>query len=179
MRKDWSMGSNTQQKLGKVRPPRVQITYDVETGGVSTSKTLPLVVGVIGDLAPGSAVSQERLGDRQFVKISEDSFDSVLSSFCPTLEYKVRDCTKPEGDVQVALKIKSLEDLSPAGVAMAVPEVAALLETRGKLNDLLAKLEGNDRLNELLSEIVASTELQDKAKSELEKRKAPQPSEKQ
>ena len=30
--------SNTQKKLGKARPPRVQITYDVEVGGAQSKK---------------------------------------------------------------------------------------------------------------------------------------------
>ena len=166
------MVTNTQQKLGKVRPPRVQITYDVETGGATTTKTLPLVVGVIADIAPGSPVAEKRLNEREFVKIDEDSFDNVMSSLGPTLELTVPDFTKGEGDnkITTTLKFKSLQDMTPAGVAMAVPEIAALLEARGRLNDLLAKLEGNDRLNELLSDMVASTELQARAKNELEKR---------
>lgn len=169
------MTANTQQKLGKIRPPRVQITYDVETGGVATSKTLPLVVGVIADLAPGSPIAEERLGDRQFVKIDENSFDSVMASLGASLDFAVPDYTKGNGEEKISttLKFKSLQDFTPAGVALAVPEIAALLETRGRLNDLLAKLEGNDKLNELLSDMVASTELQSRAKSELEKRKTP------
>ena len=40
---------STQHKLDRVRPPRVQITYDVETGGAIEVKELPFVVGVLGD----------------------------------------------------------------------------------------------------------------------------------
>ena len=35
-----------QQKLKRIRPPRVQITYDVEIGGAIEMKELPFVVGV-------------------------------------------------------------------------------------------------------------------------------------
>ena len=38
-----------QHKLDRVRPPRVQITYDVEVGGAIELKELPFVVGVLGD----------------------------------------------------------------------------------------------------------------------------------
>ncbi len=41
--------SNTQHKLDKTRPHRVQITYDVETGDAETAKELPLVIGVLGE----------------------------------------------------------------------------------------------------------------------------------
>jgi len=33
---------STQQKLSRNRPPRVQITYDVEVGGAIETKELPL-----------------------------------------------------------------------------------------------------------------------------------------
>ena len=38
-----------QHKIDRVRPPRVQITYDVEVGGAIELKELPFVVGVMGD----------------------------------------------------------------------------------------------------------------------------------
>ena len=40
---------STQKKLERVRPPRVQISYDVETGGAIELKELPFVMGVLGD----------------------------------------------------------------------------------------------------------------------------------
>ena len=40
---------SAQHKLDRVRPPRVQITYDVEIGGAIELKELPFVVGVLGD----------------------------------------------------------------------------------------------------------------------------------
>ena len=41
---------STQQKLSRVRPPRVQITYDVEIGDAIELKELPFVIGVLADL---------------------------------------------------------------------------------------------------------------------------------
>ena len=42
---------STQHKLDRVRSPRVQITYDVETGSGVFKAELPFVVGVLADLA--------------------------------------------------------------------------------------------------------------------------------
>jgi type VI secretion system protein ImpB len=39
-----------QHKLSRVRRPRVQISYDVETGGAMRRVELPFVVGVLSDL---------------------------------------------------------------------------------------------------------------------------------
>ena len=42
---------SVQQKLTRVRPPRVQLTYEVERGDAIEQKELPFVVGVVGDFA--------------------------------------------------------------------------------------------------------------------------------
>ena len=54
------MPESTQHKLDRVRPPRVQITYDVETRGSFVKKELPFVVGIMADLStpdPGAKLS--------------------------------------------------------------------------------------------------------------------------
>ena len=45
---------SVQKRLQKVRPPRVQLTYDVEIGDAIEVKELPFVVGVLGDFAAQS-----------------------------------------------------------------------------------------------------------------------------
>src|SRR5215207_7501118 len=40
-----------QHKLDRVRRPRVQITYDVETGGAMQKTELPFVMGIMADLS--------------------------------------------------------------------------------------------------------------------------------
>ena len=45
------MAESIQHKLDRVRPPRVQITYDVETGGAIQKRELPLIVGILADLS--------------------------------------------------------------------------------------------------------------------------------
>ena len=43
------MSSSIQHALLRIRPPRVKITYDVETGGAIEKKELPFLVGVPAD----------------------------------------------------------------------------------------------------------------------------------
>ena len=66
---------STQQKLSRVRPPRVHITYDVEVGGAIESKEIPFVVGVMGDYSGMPAESLPRVRDRKFIEIDRDNFD--------------------------------------------------------------------------------------------------------
>ncbi|MCP6318787.1 type VI secretion system contractile sheath small subunit, partial [Klebsiella pneumoniae] len=66
---------SVQKRLQKVRPPRVQLTYDVEIGDAIEQKELPFVVGVVADLSGQSEVPQPKLRDRKFVNIDRDNFD--------------------------------------------------------------------------------------------------------
>ena len=45
------MADSLQKWVGRNRPPRVQITYDVEIGDAVEKRELPFVVGVLADLA--------------------------------------------------------------------------------------------------------------------------------
>jgi type VI secretion system protein ImpB len=126
----------------------------VETGGAVEEKTLPLVVGVVADLAPGSP-TQERLRDRSFVSVDAENYDAVMAAMSPRLQLSVENRLGTGAKkLNVDLTFSALDSFSPAGVARSVPAIAKLLQTRAKLNDLLAKLEGNERLNDLLAEVV-------------------------
>ena len=163
------MSNNTQKKLGKIRPPRVQITYDVEVGDAVQQKVLPFVVGVVADLAPGGSLAGTRLRDRQFIEVDVDSLDKVMGSLNPTLKFSVENRLNADGEkLGITMSFPEMASFSPANVAKSVPQLAKMLETRGRLNDLLAKLEGNDRLNDLLAEVVLNTEVQKLAHSEMD-----------
>lgn len=164
------MSGGTQKKIGKVRPPRVQITYDVETGDAVNQKSLPFVVGVLADLNPGGA-NETRLRDRSFVSIDGDNFDKVMSAVNPTVAVTVPNKLSSEGgNMRLEMSFSELDAFSPGRVAKSVPQLNQLLEARERLNDLLAKLEGNDKLNDLLAEVVLNTEVQVKACSEQRER---------
>ncbi|WP_175983128.1 type VI secretion system contractile sheath small subunit [Caballeronia zhejiangensis] len=152
---------STQHRLGKIRSPRVQITYDVEVGDAPTQKELPFVVGVIADLAPGSAQAKGRLRDRTFSSVDAESFDSVMASLAPTLTLKVKNHLSGDGGMMnVSLHFDKLASFTPDAIASSVPQLSKLLAARARLNDLLAKLEGNETLNDLLYQIVSAPQLQ-------------------
>ena len=63
------MGESIQKRLGRVRPPRVQITYDVEVGDAIVKKELPFVMGIMADLA-GDRTVREIWGFRRWPSTS-------------------------------------------------------------------------------------------------------------
>ena len=98
------MGESIQKRLGRGRPPRVQITYDVEVGDAIVKKELPFVMGIMADLA-GDRTVREDLGLppvpeyklRTFAAVDRDNFDD---NRCPRaqafragpLHYRRREC---------------------------------------------------------------------------------------
>ncbi len=162
---------STQHKLDRVRPPRVQITYDVEVGDAIEVKELPFVMGVLGDFSGQPAEPLARLKDRKFVEVTPDNFDSVLESMRPHLAFTVENKLSEDADapkLAVDLHFKSMDDFEPDHVARQVKPLRELLELRERLSDLRGSLQGNDKLEEVLREAVSNTEKLSRLKSEIE-----------
>src|SRR5262249_18904673 len=144
------MAESLQHKLDRVRRPRVQITYDVETGGAMEKVELPFVVGVIADLSGQPKDPLRPLKERKFVPIDRDNFNEVLAKATPRLAMKVDDkLTGKDQKLAVELNFKHIDDFEPARVAQQVGPLNELLEMRKRLTELLSKLEGNDKLDQL------------------------------
>jgi type VI secretion system protein ImpB len=161
---------STQKKLERVRPPRVNITYDVELGGAIEMKELPFVMGVLGDFSGQPQEPLARLADRKFVDVTLDNFDDVLASMKPHLAYAVENKLTGEpnaGKLGIDLTFKSLDDFSPEAVARQVGPLRELLELRQKLADLRGSLQGNVKLDEILQATLSDDEKMKQLKAEL------------
>lgn len=145
------MPESTQHKLDRIRPPRVQITYDVEIGGAIQKKELPLVMGILADLSGKPEEALPKLKDRKFVEIDRDNFNDILRSITPRMTAQVDNkLSKDGGKTAIELKFRHLDDFSPLNIVLQVEALKKLFESRQKLNDLLAKLDGNDTLDQML-----------------------------
>lgn len=159
---------STQQKLSRVRAPRVQITYDVEVGNAIEMKELPFVMGVLGDLTGQPEKPLAALKDRKFVEINPDNFDSVLKGMAPHLSFSVENkLSDKAGQIGVNLHFESFDDFSPAKVAEQVGPIKELLDLRTRLSNLRGSLQGNDKLDQALFDAVSKTEELNKLRSEI------------
>lgn len=161
--------ASTQQKLSRVRPPRVHVTYDVEVGDAIQLKELPFVMGVLGDFTGQPTEPLPRLRDRKFVEVNPDNFDEVLEGMKPHLSFSVENKLSEDPDapnLKVDLHFKSMDDFEPENVARQVKPLKELLDLRQKLSDLRGSLQGNDKLEELLLDAVNNTDKREKLKSE-------------
>ncbi len=154
-----SKKESVQKKLQRVRPPRVQLTYDVEIGDAIEQKEIPFVVGVIADFSGASENPLPKLKDRKFVNVDTDNFDDVMKGVEPRAVYRVKNTLSEKGgEFAVDLKFKSIEDFRPESIVQQVDPLRRLLEARTKLSDLRNKLAGNDKLEDILGEVLTNTE---------------------
>ncbi|WP_214250409.1 type VI secretion system contractile sheath small subunit [Pseudomonas aeruginosa] len=153
------MAESTQHKLDRVRPPRVQITYDVEIGNAIEKKELPLVVGILADLSGKPDTPPAKLVERRFVDIDRDNFNEILSSISPRATLQVDNTISgDDSKLNVELRFNHIEDFDPVNLVKQVVPLRRLFEARQRLRGLLTKLDGNDDLDQLLQDVVANTE---------------------
>ena len=137
------MPESTQHKLDRIRPPRVQITYDVETRGSFVKMELPFVVGILADLS-GNVDDPNRapLRDRKYIEIDRDNFNDILKSIGPKAQVN--------GGGKV-LSFENIDDFSPINV-LGQLDTHASYQKRTHLSDMVAKLDGNVKLQQNLLE---------------------------
>jgi type VI secretion system protein ImpB len=144
-----------QKKLSGVRPPRVHITYDVETGDAIEKREIPFVVGVLSDLSGQPERSLPPLKERKFVNVDKDTFDAVLGQINPRLAFKVNNrLSEDDTRLGVELRFKSMADFEPAAVVKQIAPLRKLLEIRNALHNMRTGLIGNDDLDSILQEIL-------------------------
>jgi type VI secretion system protein ImpB len=160
------MAESTQKKLDRVRPPRVQITYDVEIGDAIEKRELPLLVGVMADLSGMPETPLPKMKERKFVEIDRDNFNAVLAAAKPRVAFQVPNTLqKDDSKLNILLEFEEFDDFEPLNIIKKIGPLAKLYDARQRLTDLLAKLDGNDELDGLLNDVIANTDQQAELKS--------------
>ncbi len=153
------MTESVNDKLKRVRKPRVHITYDVETNGAINQKEIPFVMGVMGDYSGDNTENRKPLKDRKFSQIDRDNINDVMSNVAPQLSMKVENSLQADGsEMLVSLDFKNMEDFEPHRVVDKIEPLKKLLETRNKLRDLLTKADRSEKLEEILEEVLSNTQ---------------------
>jgi type VI secretion system protein ImpB len=149
-----------QKKVGRVRPPRVQITYDVQVGDAIEKRDLPFVAGVLADLSGMPDKPLPPILKRKFVEIDRDNLNDVMKKIGPRLAFKVSNrLNEDDTKLNVELNFESMDDFQPARIAQQITPLRKLLELRNSLANLRSSLIGNEKLDNLLQEVVQNQEL--------------------
>lgn len=163
------MAKSSQDKLKRVRKPRVHITYNVETEGAMEKKELPFVVGVLGDFSGDPTKKLDPLSKRKFTQLDRDNFNDVMRSQHAGLSISVPNTmVEEEGkEMRVNLKFESMDDFAPGRVAAQIEPLQKLLASREKLRELISKVDRSEDLEELLDKVLTNEEMRKKLSSEL------------
>ncbi|MGN6318113.1 type VI secretion system contractile sheath large subunit [Trinickia sp.] len=156
------MSESVQKKLLRVRPPRVKITYDVETGGAIEKKELPFIVGILADLQGerSDPANYPPLKERSMVEIDRDNFDDVMATILPRAVLTVakqadealKDLLKDEKDND--LTFPNIDAFEPMKVIQALPSLKALYQSRSQIRELQAKAETIDPVSAQLDAMI-------------------------
>lgn len=157
------MPESTQHKLDRIRPPRVQITYDVETRGSFVKMELPFVVGILADLS-GNVDDPNRvpLRDRKYIEIDRDNFNDIMKSV--GAKVAVNGGSKE-------LQFDKLDDFSPIRVLEQV-DLKDRYDKRTRLSDVVAKLDGNVKLQQKFLEVLTDEAKRKEMKAKIDELKS-------
>ena len=129
---------------------------------------LPFVIGVMGDFSGDPRGELKSLDDRKFTQIDRNNFDEVLRKMQPGLDLRVENTLEgDDSELAVSLNFESMDDFDPTNVAKQIPALKSLLDTRGKLRDLITKIDRSPELEKLLTQVLQNQDDLTKLSSEL------------
>ena len=150
-----------QRFIRRNRAPRVHITYE-DPYNAERRVELPFVMGVMSDLSGNnSQIQKPEVGERKFLEFDMDNFESRMAAIEPGAAFKV-DNKLGDGSgekLSVDLHFRKMDDFGPAAVARQVPAVAALLEARTQLSNLLSYMDGRAQAENLIEQLLADPAL--------------------
>ena len=150
---------DSQKFIGRNRPPRVQIEYDVEVYGSEKKVQLPFVVGVMADLAGKPVEPLPPVEERKFLEVDIDNFDERMKAIKPRVAFQVPNTLTGEGNMAVEMTFDKMDDFSPAAVAKSVEPLNKLLTARQQLANLIAYMDGKSGAEDVLQKLLADPAL--------------------
>jgi type VI secretion system protein ImpB len=155
-------------KEGSVAPKeRVNITYKPATGDQQEEVELPLRILMMGDYT--GKPDDTPLEERAVINIDKDNFNEVMAEHNISLDLNVADkLSGNEGDeMSVSLKIKSLKDFTPEGIAEQVPELRQLMQLRNALTALKGPLGNSAKFRKRIQELLGDDAARERLMKEL------------
>jgi type VI secretion system protein ImpB len=151
---------NIQHLLDKVRSPRVQITYDVETNGAKVVKELPYIIGIIADVA-GETDKPIDYFQRKFINLKMENINQVMEFLgvklnLSVLKYNTNDDNNE--NIDFSLNFKNIKDFHPDNIINNWDLLFNLKKNLISLKDLKRKVSSNNIfMNSLIKSLKDNT----------------------
>ncbi|ARP83352.1 type VI secretion system-associated protein [Bordetella genomosp. 8] len=150
---------NSQKSIGRMRPPRVQIEYEVEVNGAEKKVNLPFVMGVMSDLSGQSLEALPPVAVRKFLEIDSENFDDRMAAIKPRVATSVPNALTGEGNLGVDITFECMDDFSPAAIARKVEPLRRMLEARSHLANLMTYMDGKVSAEDMVSRLLSDPAL--------------------
>ncbi len=156
------MSEGAQARLRGMRPPRVRMTYEVETAGQIEQRELPFVVGVLADLSGGrpDGAAMPPLAKRPMLAIDRDSFDTVMAQIAPRVALTAANHADAEPGALLGddgeLTLPGIAAFEPMAIVQALPSLRQRHAVRTQWRKLQARAEADETLAAALEAWVAS-----------------------
>ncbi|MGD0770031.1 MAG: type VI secretion system contractile sheath small subunit [Tepidisphaeraceae bacterium] len=137
---------------------RVNIKYEVETGGAKEVIDLPFVMGVMADLSGqrDPKAEMKSIENRKFEEFTQENFDNKLKAIRPRVAFQVPNALSNDGqNLNVELKFESMDDFSPAAIARKVEPLRKLLELRAQITNLITSMDGKPDVEAAVAKLLA------------------------
>lgn len=141
------MKESKQKYIGRSKPPRVQITYDLETEGAIIQRELPFVIGVIADFVGyREGLKVIPYTERKFIYLTPGNFLEVMQSLSPQLNVAFNVGDERQSSI---LRFSSIDDFAPDKIICQIPALDNKFRTRVLLSDLKTRLMNNSKLYQI------------------------------
>ena len=147
---------SSQKFIGRNRPPRVQIEYDVELHDSLKKAELPFVIGVMAGLSGNAATAHLPESERRFIDIDVDNFDARMEKIQPGVAFKVKNLIDGNGEISIDLIFTRLAQFHPDSLVNKISPLNALHQQRKLLKELLAAVEGDPVVGQVVAELMKS-----------------------
>jgi type VI secretion system protein ImpB len=140
---------NIQHLIDKVRSPRVQITYDVETNGAKVLKELPYIIGIFADIMGHTTKDMPYL-QRKFIHINGGNFNDVMAYLGVQVTVNIKD--KQDQPMAITVPLNTINDFHPDQLSTNLEPLAKLQQQLFLLKDLKRKLMSNNKTMDMFLE---------------------------
>jgi type VI secretion system ImpC/EvpB family protein len=145
------MTESMQNALRQIRPPRVRITYDIQTGDTIEKRELPFLIAILADLSGDRADPDAfpPLKERRMVDIDGDNFNDVMQTVAPRVDLlpvldKLPDLQASTDPLDKAIVFRAIEDFEPLRIVQALPALRAKYETRRQIRARQAEAQSGE-----------------------------------
>jgi len=145
---------------------RINISYRPATGDAKAQVELPFKALVLGQFRTGE--DPFRIQERETLSINRQNFNEVMASMNLELNFTVPNHLNDDSEeINISIKPKSLQDMEPDKLALAIPELKKTLELRDALKALKGPLGNTPAMRKTIQLMLEDKDQRKKLLSEL------------